>query len=141
MLLNQWHLMAEHQKWSEWPYLLIIFGAVFFIYGWVANESDLLFPAFLMLGIGLHAFFPNQSSWWSKNATFYPLLMGIGFLIRYAKVKKQGLWLGLLLLLFGLYPLFSKALEQKLHQFLGTLGHDWPILLVALGLFLFLKKK
>ncbi len=140
LVLKHLHYM-DHFKWTDWPGLLIFFGAAFLIYGWVSREFDLLFPSFLLLGIGCQFYFSGRIKQWPEPATFYPLLIGIGFFIRYYKVKKSGALIGITLVVLSLYPYFSKKLETNLHQAIGTLSTYWPVLIIALGAFLFFKKK
>lgn len=139
LLLKHWHFLT-HDKWANWPELVMLFGLFFFIFGWVQRETDLLFPAFLLVGFGAYPLLAKASLIWTQPSIFYPLLMGIGFLIRYYKVKKSGLFMGLLLIVFGLYPFFSKTLDKELHQ-IGSLTQYWPVLLIGLGLFFYFKKK
>jgi hypothetical protein len=129
------------RQWTTWPNLLILIGVAFLLFAWFAKEYDLLFPAFLLFGIGVDPYFSSHVRWWPKHANFYSLLIGIGFLIRYYKFKKSNLFLGLTLIILAFFQLFLKSIEKQLHTHLGTLSQYWPLLLVAIGGFLFLRKK
>ncbi|WEG14035.1 hypothetical protein PU629_06610 [Pullulanibacillus sp. KACC 23026] len=140
LFLQHWHVFT-HNKWLEWPELLLIFGLCFFVFGWMAPEWDLLFPAFLLIGFGAHPFLTEILPMWARAETYYPLLMGIGFLIRYYKVKKNGLSLGIILIVFALFPLFSHRLNGQLLHKVGSLSQYWPLIIIIIGLIFFYKKK
>jgi hypothetical protein len=140
IFLSHWHLQfLDH--WTAWPNLLILIGAVFLLFAWLTKEFDLLFPAFLLLGIGCNPYLSNHFKWWPKQANFYSLLIGLGFLIRYYRFKKTNFLLGLILIVLAFFQYVLKAVENQLHAHLVTLDHYWPLILVAVGAFLYLKKK
>jgi hypothetical protein len=139
-LLDHWHLKFL-QQWTTWPNLLILIGVAFLLFAWLTKEYDLLFPAFLLFGIGCDPYLSNHVRWWPKQVNFYSLLIGLGFLIRYYRFKKSNLFLGLTLIILAFFQLFLKSIEKQLHSHLGTLDQYWPVLLVAIGALLYLKKK
>ena len=113
----------------------------FLLFAWLTKEFDLLFPAFLLLGIGADPYLSSHVRWWPKQANFYSLLIGLGFLIRYYRFKKSNLGLGLILIVLAFSQLFLKIIEKQLHSYAGMLDQYWPLILVAVGAFLYFKKK
>jgi hypothetical protein len=91
--------------------------------------------------MGCDPYLSSHFKWWPKQANFYSLLIGLGFLIRYYRFKKSNLLLGLILIILAFFQFVLKAVEKQLHAHLVTLDQYWPLILVAVGAFLYLKKK
>ncbi|MGV3487950.1 MAG: LiaI-LiaF-like domain-containing protein [Tuberibacillus sp.] len=139
-LLNQWHL-PFFETFNSWPTLLIIIGIGLFIQAMVAKDYGNLFPAVILLGLGVHLHFRGRWSWWPEGWAVYTFIFGAAFLVQYYKERKKGLIIGIILVALSLLNYFYQSFQVwtgKLFDFIGSL---WPLLLIAGGLYLLFGQK
>lgn len=125
----------------EWPLLVVGLGLVFFIFAALVRAPGLAIPGAIIAGIGSLLYYQNASNDWESWAyawTLIPGFVGIGILIsnffegRFIKGIREGLSL----------MIFSGAMFAIFGAFLGgpeILGDYWPILIIALGVWMVAK--
>ncbi|MFC4618168.1 LiaI-LiaF-like domain-containing protein [Camelliibacillus cellulosilyticus] len=138
-LLDYWH-PAFLNAFKGWPTLLIMIGVAIFIQAFWAKDYGNLFPATLLLGLGIHFHFLHRVSWWPSGWAVYTFIFGLAFLVRYYKEKKDGLFIGITLVAISALNFFYKGFQDLTQYVFTTIGSFWPLLLVAAGLYLILKK-
>ncbi len=124
-------------NWQDlWPSLLIA-GGVFFWIGWLFNRKEfgLLMPGTILLVYGLMFQYSALYSWYSMDDLWPGFLLGpgLGFLFMYLLGNREK---GLLIpafILIGLAGLFWMGQD--------TFRYFWPIILIAVGLYLLVKSR
>ena len=125
----------------EWPLLVIGLGLVFFIFAGLVRAPGLAIPGAIIAGIGSLLYYQNATGDWESWAyawTLIPGFVGTGVLIsnffegRFIQGIKEGLSL----------IIFSLAMFAIFGAFLGgpeILVDYWPILIIALGVWMVAK--
>ncbi|MFD2211058.1 LiaI-LiaF-like domain-containing protein [Virgibacillus halophilus] len=127
----------------SWPTLLIIIGAVFLFYSHTAKEHEHLFTGTLLLGLGIHFHGIAHYTFWPQHWAMFPLIVGVAFLVRALKTK-SGYLPGIILCLISLPMLLSIQLPdwfQQLYLTFDSLKMYWPIILIAIGIYMLMRKK
>jgi len=134
-LLNQWHLPFL-DAFNSWPTLLFIIGVGLFIQALMSKDYGNLFPAVILLGLGLHFHFRGQYTWWPQGWAVYTFIFGAAFLVRYYKERKEGLFVGMILVAISLLNFFYQSFQVLTGKLFNLIGNLWPLLLIAGGLYL-----
>ncbi|MFC7321055.1 LiaI-LiaF-like domain-containing protein [Halobacillus campisalis] len=140
-LLRQLNIPYFSQFYS-WPTILIIIGAAFLIHSYVSKDYTNILPGFILTGLGVHFHGQNHYSFWIDHWAMYPLIIGIGFLLKYSKTKSGILpALGLLGLAgFGFFSTSNPGWFSFFYTLTGWIEQFWPVVLIAAGLFLMKRK-
>ncbi len=132
------------QQFYTWPTLLVIVGVSFLAQGYGVKDYEAILPGVILTGFGLHFHIINHFQLWPNHIGTFILIIALGFLLRYLKVR-SGLFQGILFLVLALLLLFY----EKITAWLGILENtvtiawkSWPVVLVIIGFYLlFIKKK
>ncbi|GAA5416258.1 hypothetical protein Pryu01_01290 [Paraliobacillus ryukyuensis] len=127
----------------SWPTLLIILGVAFLLHAYIGKDYDKLFPGAILLGFGIHFHGLNHYGFWIDHWGIYTLIVGVAFMIRFQKTK-TGLLPGLLLIILSIFAVFVSNKPSWFHwinSFMALLESFWPVALVALGVYLLIKRK
>ncbi|WP_017726698.1 LiaI-LiaF-like domain-containing protein [Halalkalibacterium ligniniphilum] len=139
-LLQQYPLPYREQL-LTWPSIFVLLGLAFSIQFLFSRDNGSLFPGLLLLGLGLHyhgiAFFP----FWPSHWAMLTLILGLSYSILYLKTKQGGLGLGLALLLFSLFMLFSTNVFLWSKNILTLFDGFWPFALILFGVFLLMRRR
>ena len=125
----------------NWQVILIVIGLAMIIQGSITKEGNMLFPGILLLGLGVHFYFVTKLAVWPDSWGMYTLILSAAYLVTYYKTKKSGLIPGLLLLAISIIELLYSGLELWLNSTFSFVGKFWPLVLIAIGIYLVSKKK
>jgi len=127
----------------SWTTILMIIGVALLLHSYIANEYETIFIGAFLLGLGIHFHGMQSYSFWLHHWGMYPLIIGIAFLLRFQKTKR-GLFPGLILVIIALFAMFVSNKPEWFYwvtvlvNFIETF---WPLILVAIGLYILLFKK
>jgi len=148
ILFGGWFLIVQlvpnlsNWFWSvfDWPVYIIGAGLCFLIFGLVIGAPGMAIPACIIGGIGGTLYYQNASlDWdsWSYAWTLIPGFVGVGVMISslLGEGGKAGFRSGLTLVFIGLilFLVFGSFFGVK------PLGDLWPILIIALGLWMLIQ--
>jgi hypothetical protein len=139
-LLKQFSIPFEQQL-LNWPSLLFILGLALLLQGYFGLEYSLIFPGTLLVGLALHFHLVSIVRWWPEHWGVYTCIIGLAFLLSARKSKREGTFVGIILLLFSLLSFASINPFSWLYDAYSFLGSLWPIFLIGLGLFFLVKRK
>lgn len=139
-LLNQFHFAYAHQLYS-WPTILIFIGIAFLIQSHFGKDPNSLFPAVILIGLGIHFHAVYHIPHWPSGWPVYLFIVGLAFIIRASYTKKNGFFMGLILIIIGLLGMFDQFVQHFLFHFTGYINQFWPILLILIGIYILIKKK
>lgn len=139
-LLEKFNLPYMNQLLS-WPTILIIIGLAFLMQSNLGEDSSSIFPGTLLLLLGIHFHAQDIIIGWPSHWAMYTLIVGLSFLFYYLKTKKDGLIIAIILIVISLIGFFSKNVFDWVFSIFGFLGGFWPIILIAIGIFLIVKRK
>lgn len=136
--------IALFQQFYTWPTLLVIVGISFLSQGYGGKDYEAILPGVILTGFGFHFHIINHLQLWPNHIGTFILIIALGFLLRYQKVR-SGLFQGILFLVLALLLLFY----DKITAWLGILENtvsiawkSWPVVLVIIGFYLlFIRKK
>ncbi|MFC4022625.1 LiaI-LiaF-like domain-containing protein [Oceanobacillus longus] len=126
----------------SWQTLLIIIGLALLIHSYTSKTYQNLFVGTIVLGLGIHLHGVQHYSFWIDHWGVILLIIGIAFIVRYAKTKK-GLLPGLLLILLAVLFIFSinlPAYFDWIYSIIDLLERFWPIVLIVIGFYLMKKQ-
>lgn len=131
---------------SIWPFIVIGFGALFFVAMVAGGKSAAVFaiPGSIISGIGLLLLFQNMTGRWESMSYFWTLIIlfvGIGIYIMgwYAgdpNQRRSGT--GVMKVGFLLFILFGTFFEVFIFSSFNNL--IFPVLLILLGIYLMLSR-
>jgi hypothetical protein len=145
ILVGGWFLLVQFVpdigRWFgsifDWPVYIIGAGVCFLIFGLVVGAPGMAVPAFIIGGIGGLLYYQNATfDWdsWSYAWTLIPGFVGVGVIITsiLGEGGKKGISSGLTLIFISLvmFLIFGSFFGVK------PLGNYWPVLLIALGLWI-----
>ncbi|WP_332689561.1 LiaI-LiaF-like domain-containing protein [Halalkalibacter lacteus] len=139
-LLQQFSIPFEQQLLS-WPSLLFVIGFAFLVQGYVGPEYSMIFPGALLTGLAIHFHLISFVTWWPKHLGMYTCIVGISFILSARKTKREGYFIGILLIVFSLLSFASINPFSWLYEAYSFLSSLWPIFLIGLGAFLIFKRK
>ncbi|WP_249870955.1 LiaI-LiaF-like domain-containing protein [Oceanobacillus saliphilus] len=126
----------------SWQTLLIIIGLALLIHSYTSKNYQNLFGGTIVLGLGIHLHGVQYYTFWIDHWAVFLLIIGLAFIVRYAKTKK-GLLPGLLLIGLAILMIFSINLPgyfNWIYDIIEFLERFWPIAMIVIGIYL-LKKK
>ena len=139
-LLNEWNLPFL-SAFNNWPTVLIIIGLGLFIQALMSKDYGNLFPAVLLIGLGIHFHFRGSWLWWPDGWAVYTFIFGVALLVRYYKERKDGLFIGIILVVISLLNFFYQSFQLLMGKLFNTIGNLWPLLLIAFGFYLIFSHK
>ncbi|WP_096202786.1 LiaF transmembrane domain-containing protein [Bacillus sp. FJAT-45350] len=139
-LLRQLNLPYVNQLFT-WPSILLVIGIAFLVQSYVGRESNSLFPGWLLFLLGLHFHFLIMFSFWPNHWAMFTVIVGLSFLMVYSRTNKDGLIPAIILLLISALGFFYSGFIGWFQSFFHVIEGFWPIALIAVGLYLILKKK
>ncbi|MDC3412491.1 DUF5668 domain-containing protein [Aquibacillus sp. 3ASR75-11] len=141
-LLKQLQLPLFFNFYS-WPTILIILGIALLLHSYITNDYKNLFTGVIVLGIGIHFHGLTYYSFWIDDWGMYFIIIAIAYFVRFQKTK-SGLFSGLLFLGIGLFVILTpnEPIWMKwLNRFFQFAEDFWPIIVIGLGLYMFVRKK
>ena len=141
-LIKQLNL-SIFENFYGWPTFLIIVGAAFLIHAYSHHEDSNILPGFILFGLGVHFHGLQNYPNWFDHWSMYPLIIGVGFMLRYLKTKR-GLLPGAILLSIALFMIVSMKLPEQVSfiyrivQFFETF---WPVVLIGIGVYLLVFRR
>ena len=124
----------------DWPIIIIGVGACLLIFGLLAGAPGMAVPASIVAGIGGILAYQNATGDWESWAYMWSLIPGfVGVGVMLASVLgeggREGFRSGLTLAFISaiLFLVFSSIMGAN------PLGDWWPVLLIALGLWLLIQ--
>jgi hypothetical protein len=128
-----------------WPFLIIGFGAVFFIAMFATGKSAAAFaiPASVFSGVGLVLLFQNITHHWESMSYFWTLILmsvgaGIAIMGWYGEdANQRSAGLRLMRIGFILFVIFGTFFEMIFSSFSNIV---FPVLLIGLGIYLVLSR-
>ena len=124
-----------------WPLIVIGVGVFLLVLGLLTETAEMAVPACIVGGIGGILYYQNLTGDWASWAYIWSLIpgfVGIGILLSALLGRGSrgdvsgGLWL--LLISAILFLIFGSFLGGR-----ALLGAYWPVLLIILGVWLFLR--
>lgn len=131
------------KEFYTWPTLLIIVGFAFLVQAYKAKDYEAILPGIILFGFGIHFHIVNIFSFWPNHIGSFILIIALGFLLRYQKLK-TGLFQGLLFLVLAILLLFYDKIGKwfgLLENGLSFVWNFWPAILIIIGLFFLFRKK
>lgn len=131
------------QGFDTWPTFLIIVGIAYLFQGYVAKDYEAILPGVILTGFGLHFHIIKYLEVWPNSNGTFILIIALGFLLRYQKVR-AGLFQGILFLVLAILLLFYNKIVDWLgilESGAGDFWRFWPVVLVVYGLYLLIKKR
>ncbi|MCA9957783.1 MAG: hypothetical protein KC443_02035 [Anaerolineales bacterium] len=130
-------LAAQIDFGRQWPLLVVGLG-VFFLLGALLGTPPLAVPGSIVSGIGGILYYQNMTGNWASWAYMWALIPGfvgfgtmlMGILERKGRrnIREGARLMMISLVMFALFAAFFNGL--------GSLGRFWPLLLIALGVWL-----
>jgi hypothetical protein len=128
-----------------WPFLIIGFGALFFIAMFATGKSAAAFaiPGSIISGVGLVLLFQNITHHWESMSYFWTLIfmsVGVGIAIMgwYGEdANQRSAGLRLMRIGFILFVIFGTFFEMIFSSFSNIV---FPVLLIGLGIYLVLSR-
>lgn len=141
-LLEQLNLPFLSNLYS-WPTLLMIVGIAILLHSYTTKDFQNLFSGVVILGLGIHFHGLMNYSFWIDHWAVYLLIIGLAFIVRFIPTK-NGLLIGILLIGISIIMIFSLSVPDWFHWIFtitNTLEKFWPVVIIALGIYLLRKKK
>lgn len=137
-LSHGWPHVFSLQPWMFSPeILLILFSLMLMVFAW--NQAlELLLPALILFGSGIHALNTHFFHLWPDRRLIDAIIIGLALMI-YGVVAKSGvsmIWGSALIVFAVLYEPLLALLHDPTKRFLSF----WPLLLIAVGVFLLLNR-
>lgn len=132
-LLQQFNVPL-FQDWLSWPVIMMIIGAAFIVcalFGW---DKSFILPGGILLALGFHFYAGRVFSNWPDHWSMFPGSVGVGFLLAYINTRESS-YLYPALILLGI-PTFFYFLNG-----FSAIQTWWPVALIAVGVYILLKKK
>lgn len=153
ILLGAWFLTVQFvpqigdwfMQFADWPMWVIGPGLIFILAGLISGVTDLMIPGSIISGVGLILYYQNVTGDWQSWSYMWALIIvavGVGVFLAHlfrGEVRKafseggSPIMTGLIMfLIFG--SIFRATFGQS-----PILGDYWPLLLIALGLWVLVK--
>jgi hypothetical protein len=131
------------KEFYTWPTLLMIVGIAFLGQAYIAKDYEAILPGTILLGFGIHFHVEHKLDVWPDHIGAFVLILALGFLLRYQKLR-TGLFNGLLfLILAGLLLFYDKMVGWFgiIEDGMSLAWKFWPAILILAGLVLLFKKE
>ncbi|MCL7748081.1 LiaI-LiaF-like domain-containing protein [Halalkalibacter alkaliphilus] len=139
-LLQQISIPFDQQLLS-WPSILLVLGLALLLQAYIGREYSMIFPGVILFGLAIHFHFQSLANWWPNHWGVYTSIVGLAFILSARKQKQEGMLIGILLIIFSLLSFASINPFSWLYDAYSFLSSLWPIFLIAVGVFLLLKRK
>lgn len=127
----------------SWPTLLCIVGIAFLVQAYSGNEYESILPGVILLGFGAHFHIANNLEIWPDNLGIFILIISLGFILRTRKTN-SGMMHGLILFTVAILTLFYDKIITSfgiLETGTDSIEKFWPFVLMAIGVYILLRKK
>ena len=124
-----------------WPSILLIIGLAFLFQAYIGKDYHSIFTGVLLVGLGIHFHGLQLFSFWPNHWAMFTMIIGLAFLFRYSKTKKDGFIPGIILLLISLIAFFYTGFIDLFGSFYSYVDSFWPIALIIAGVYLLFFKK
>ncbi|MFH1929596.1 MAG: hypothetical protein ABIK79_15700 [Chloroflexota bacterium] len=138
VLLLVFQVMPGLQVWASWPLIIIGVGVLLLTIGVLTGVPAMAIPACIVGGVGGLLYWQNVTGNWESWVyvwTLIPGFVGVGIILSglFGGEIRQSLGVGgwLILISLVLFAVFGSFFGRA-----GLLGAYWPVLLIAMGLFL-----
>jgi hypothetical protein len=125
----------------SWPSILVMIGLAFMFQAYIGKDYHSIFTGVLLVGLGIHFHGLQLFSFWPDHWAVFTAIIGVAFLLRYSKTKKDGLFPGIILLLISLVAFMYTEFINLFGSLFAYIENFWPVALIGAGVyFLFFKK-
>ncbi|WP_110927107.1 LiaF transmembrane domain-containing protein [Bacillus massiliglaciei] len=127
----------------SWPTLLCITGLAFLLQAYKEKEHSSILPGIVLFGFGLHFHISGLFELWPGDIAAFMLILALGTILQARKLKASMLY-GIIFIIIAVVALFYDRMKTGLPVDASVqegLEQYWPIILVAVGAYLFIKKK
>lgn len=124
-----------------WPSILLIIGLAFLFQAYIGKDYHSIFTGILLTGLGIHFHGLQLFSFWPSHWAMFTIIIGLAFLFRYSKTKKDGLIPGIMLLLISLVAFVYSGFIDLFGSLYTYVESFWPIALIGAGIYLLFFKK
>lgn len=125
----------------SWPSILLIIGLAFLFQAYIGKDYHSIFTGVLLVGLGIHFHGLQLVSSWPDHWAMFTIIIGVAFLFRYSKTKKDGLIPGILLLLLSIVAFVYSGLIDMFGSLYSYIENFWPIALIGAGIYMLFFKK
>ncbi|RXI98444.1 hypothetical protein DS745_19150 [Anaerobacillus alkaliphilus] len=125
----------------SWPSILVIIGLAFLFQAYIGKDYHSIFTGILLVGLGIHFHGLHLFSFWPDHWAMFTLIIGVAFLFRYSKTKKDGLVPGVILLLISLVAFMYSEFVDLFGSLYSYIENFWPIALIVGGIYLLFFRK
>ncbi|MFN7251625.1 MAG: LiaI-LiaF-like domain-containing protein [Anaerobacillus sp.] len=139
-LLQNYQIPFINELFS-WPSILVIIGLAFLFQAYIGKDYHSIFTGVLLLGLGVHFHGLQLFTFWPNHWAMFTLIIGVAFLFRYSKTKKDGLVPGVILLLISLVSFLYSEFVNLFGSFYSYVESFWPVALIGAGIYLLFFKK
>lgn len=139
-LLQNYNVPFIDQIFS-WPSILLIIGLAFLFQAYIGKDYQSIFTGVLLTGLGIHFHGLNIFSFWPNHWAMFTVIIGIAFLFRYSKTKKDGLVPGIILILISIVAFIYTGFIDVFGSFYSYIASFWPVALIGVGIYLLFFKK
>ncbi|UCZ52131.1 DUF5668 domain-containing protein [Bacillus shivajii] len=125
-----------------WPSILVFIGLVMAFQGFSNRDDSKMFTGATLLGLGVLFHGVHTYGTWGYHWGYFTLIVAIAFLMKYFVNKRDGLTPAMILFAITAFALFSSEVSEWIRTFAGGFESLWPVLLIAIGVYLlFFRKK
>lgn len=139
-LLKNYNIPFKNDIFS-WPSILLIIGLAFLFQAYIGKDYHSIFTGFLLVGLGVHFHGLQLFSFWPDHWAMFTIIIGLAFLLRYSKTKRDGLVPGIFLLLISLVAFIYGGFIDLFGSLYTYVENFWPIALIGVGIYLLFFKK
>lgn len=139
-LLQNYNIPFIHSIFT-WPSILVIIGLAFLFQAYIGGDYHSIFTGVLLVGLGVHFHGLALFSFWPDHWAMFTLIIGIAFLFRYKKTKKDGFIPGVLLLILSLVAFLYAEFIDWFGSLYRYVENFWPIALIIGGIYLLFFRK
>lgn len=139
-LLQNYKIPFKNEIFS-WPSILLIIGLAFLFQAFIGKDYHSIFTGFLLVGLGVHFHGLQMFSFWPDHWAMFTIIIGLAFLFRYSKTKKDGLVPGIFLLLISLIAFIYEGFIDLFGSLFTYVENLWPVALIGVGIYLLFFRK
>lgn len=127
----------------SWPTLLCIVGAAFLLEAYSGGEPNSILPGVILFGFGIHFHVAENLELWPDNIGIFILIISLGFILR-ARKTNSGMVHAMVLFFIAILTLFYDRLLlsfDSLQESSANIEKFWPFVLIAIGVYILVRKK
>lgn len=141
-LAAQWEIHIPFaDELLRWPTILFGIGAVMMWQGFSNKDGSSMFSGTVLTGLGVLFHGASTFQLWQYDWPYFTLVIGVAFLLKHSVRRREGLGTGLILLAVTAVALFSSRILPLYQNTLGGWENLWPIVLIAVGVYLVFFRK